>query len=1045
MGVVYLADDTQLERTVAIKLVSEKLADSNARQQLFSEARTASALNHPNICTIHEVGQSNGLTYIVMEHVAGEPLSAIIPPNGLPVETVLHYGIQIADALNHAHDRGVIHCDLKSPKVLDFGLARRMLASQMDVATKSTEQLTSNSTIAGTLHYLAPEALRGKGMDTRSDTWALGVLLYEMATGRLPFEGQTGFELSAAILREPPAPMPPRVSAGLRAVILRCLSKEPGQRYQRTSEVGAALEALQSEKEVPPSYLPIGDSRQFPWRGWALTVLAMLALLIVLSWPRFKRWRATPSAEFRRSVAVLGFKNVSGRPEAAWISPALSEMLTTELAAGEKLRTISGENVSRAKADLSLSDTDSLANDTLQRVWKNLGSDLVVLGSYVDLGKDAGGQVRLDLRVQDAARGQIVASLSETGSEAELFQLVSRTGGDLRQRLGLGEVSAMDLASVQAARPATPEAARFYAEGLNKLRLFDFVSARDLLEKAVASDPGYPLARAALAGAWSGLGYDDRAREEAKHAFDLSTKLSREQRFAIEGRYWEDAKEWGHAEESYRRLWNLFPDNLDYALSLAAVQTAGGSGKEALATLASLRKMPAPQRDDARIDYSEALASMSIGDFKNGLGAASQATELAKARGAQLLAANALLEKARAYHNLGQPDKAKTALEDSKSIFTANGDPIGVAHALTNLGNIAYVKGDLAAALPMYEESLALYLKTGSRRLAATTFSNIANVLTDQGENIRARNMYEQALANFREIHDKAGVVMALNNIAGLLLQEGDLPGAKKMFEQAAAGAHEIGDLSTEAATQLNLGSVLSQQGRLGEAKQKREDALAIYRQIGDQSSIATSLDDLGDTLRDQGDLIGATARHEEALGIAKEQGEKAAIAQNRLALATLYAEQERLSDAETAARQAAEEFQAENRKDEQASAFIILAKLDLRQGKLEDAKREMEQVTSITRKSTNKSLRLSAAVTSARLAAASGNPRQALKSLQDTLATAKASGFPNGEFEVRLALGEIEMKSGRLASGRSRLQRLKQDAEAKGFLLISRKAAAAY
>ncbi len=1055
MGVVYEAEDLKLGRHVALKFLPNELAhDAQALSRFQREAKAASALNHPNICTIHEVGQSNRRTFIVMEHVAGEPLSALIPGNGLPVETVLHYGIQIADALAHAHDRGVIHCDLKSsnvvitpagrPKVLDFGLARRVLASQMDVAAKSNEKLTSSSTIAGTLHYLAPEALRGKGMDARSDTWALGVLLYEMATGRLPFDGQTGFELSAAILREPPAPMPPQVSAGLRAVILHCLSKEPGQRYQRASEVGAALEAIQSEKDMLPVRLRISGSRQVFRAGWALAALAALALLIFLSWPTLKRWRAASSAESRRSVAVLGFKNVSARPEEAWISPALSEMLTTELAAGEKLRTISEENVARAKADLSLGDTDGLASDTLTRVWKNLGADLVVLGSYVDLGKDAGGQVRLDLRVQDAAHGQIVASLSETGSETELFQLVSRTGGDLRQRLGLGEVSAMDLASAQAARPATPEAARLYSEGLNKLRLFDFVSARDLLEKAVAADPDYPLARSALAAAWSGLGYDDRASEEAKRAFDLSTKLSREQRFAIEARYWEDVKEWGRAEESYRRLWNLFPDNPDYALSLAAAQTAGGSGKGALATIATLRKMPAPQRDDARIDYSEALAAMSTGDFKNGLAAATRANELARARGAHLLAANALLEEARAYHNLGQPDKAKTAIEEAQRIFTANGDQISAAHALTNLGNIAYVKGDLAAALPMYQESLALYLRTGNRKLAATTFSDIANVLTDRGENVRARNMYEQALANSREIHDKTGVAMALNNIAGLLYQEGDLPGAKKMFEQAAAVAHEIGDLSTEAAAQLNLGSVLSEQGKLDEARLKRENALAIYRQIGDQSSIATSLDDLGDTLRDQGDLIGATARHEEALGIAKELGEKAAIAQNRLKLATLYEEQDRLSDAETAARQAAEEFQAENRRDEKASALVELAQLHLKQGKLADAEREMEQVTPITLQSTNKSLHLFAAITSARLCAASGNPRQALISLEDTLRTAKASRFVGGEFEVRLTLGEIEMKSGHLASGRSRLQRLKQDAEAKGFLRIAREATAA-
>jgi eukaryotic-like serine/threonine-protein kinase len=1052
MGVVYLAEDTQLERTVAIKFVSEKLMDGCARQLLFAEARSASALNHPNICTIYEVGQSNGLTYIVMEHVPGEPLSVLIPTDGLPTEIVLRYGVQIADGLAHAHEHGVIHCDLKSSnvvitpqgraKVLDFGLARRILVPQIEGVTESKEQLTSTSTIAGTLHYLAPEVLRGKGMDTRGDTWSLGVLLYEMATGRLPFEGQTGFELTAEILREPPAPMPARVSTGLRAVILHCLSKEPGQRYQRMSEVAAALEAIQSEKEiVPTDRVPAGH---FPWRGWAVALLVVLAMAVVLTLPRLQRARTAPSAEFRRSVAVLGFKNVSGRPEAAWLSAALSEMLTTELAAGEKLRTISAENVARVKTDLSLTDTDGFASDTLTRIWKNIGSDLVVVGSYVDLGKDGGGQVRLDLRIQDAGKAQTLVSLSETGSEADLFQLVSHTGADLRQRLGIGEVSGMDLAAAQASRPATLEAARLYAEGLTKLQEFDFITAEGLLEKAVVADPDYALARSALAAAWSGMGYDDRARDNAKRAFDLSAKLSREQRFAIEGRYWQDAKEWGRAVESYRKLWNLFPDNLDHGLSLAAAQTAGSMGKDALLTIASLRKMPAPQRDDTRIDYSEALADMSLGDYKNGLAAASQAVGLAKARGAQLLGANARLLEARAYFNLGEPEKAETALEDAKPIFIANGDPIGAAHALTDLGNISYVKGNPAAALRMYEDSLALYLKTGSRRLAATTFSNIANVLSDQGENVRARNMYEQALANSREIHDRNGEVMALNNIAGLLYHDGHLPRAKRMFEQAAVVAHEIGDLSSEAATELNLGSVSSQQGNLVEAKKKREDALAIYRQIGDQSSVATALYDLADTMQVQGDLIGATARHQEALGIAEKLGEKTTIAQNRLALATLYAEQEHPSDAETAARQAAEQFQSENRKDEEASAFRVLAELHLDQGKLEEAKKDMEHVTSITDKSTDKSLRLFAAITSARLQAASGNPQQALNSLQATFVSARTSGFAEAQLETRLAIGQLEMKSGRAVSGRSRLRGLERDAKAKGFLLIARKAAAA-
>jgi len=261
MGVVYRARDTKLNRAVAVKVLGEQMvADVHARTRLLEEARNASALNHPHICTIHEVGEAAGQSFIVMEYVEGRPLSATVPSDGLPAERVIRYGTQIADALAHAHDRGVIHRDLKSlnvivtpegrTKVLDFGLAKRVQHEELEDATRSQISLTEAGKIVGTLHYLSPEALRGEPADARRDLWALGVVLYEMAAGKLPFQGQTGFQLTAAILREAAAPLPASAGSGVRAVLQRCLAKEPGERYQRAGEIRAALEAIQSDSGV---------------------------------------------------------------------------------------------------------------------------------------------------------------------------------------------------------------------------------------------------------------------------------------------------------------------------------------------------------------------------------------------------------------------------------------------------------------------------------------------------------------------------------------------------------------------------------------------------------------------------------------------------------------------------------------------------------------------------------------------------------------------------------------------------------------------------
>jgi eukaryotic-like serine/threonine-protein kinase len=239
MGEVYRAHDERLDRDVPIKVLPAALfTDPTARSRLLREAKAAAALNHPHTCTIYEVGEAGGQVYIAMELIARQALNRLIPADGMPVDQVLRCGLEIADAVGHAHDRGVVHRDLKTgntlvtpqgrTKVVDFGLAKRVGEEKLaDAATAARESLTQVGALVGTLPYMAPEQLRGDRADARSDVWALGVMLHEMAAGVRPFQGRTGLELSSAILHKPPAQLPETVPLGLRTAIGRCLEKSP--------------------------------------------------------------------------------------------------------------------------------------------------------------------------------------------------------------------------------------------------------------------------------------------------------------------------------------------------------------------------------------------------------------------------------------------------------------------------------------------------------------------------------------------------------------------------------------------------------------------------------------------------------------------------------------------------------------------------------------------------------------------------------------------------------------------------------------------------
>ncbi len=306
MGVVYKARDTKLGRFVALKFLRGDERDgSAARARLLREAKNASSLNHPHIATIYEVGESGGRAYIAMEFVEGRSLSDVIRRDSLAPETATRYGLEISAALAHAHERGIVHRDLKPAnvmitaagivKVLDFGLAKRLPEADLSGATLSQELLSQPGAVAGTLLYMAPEALRGEPADARTDLWGLGAVLYEMLVGRAPFDGRTGYEISSAILREPPKSIPPNVPLRLQAVVQRCLSKEREHRYQRASEVHAALETIGADVLTPP--VPQSGTSSAaatpPVRRRGLKILAFAGVAVVLvaaAWGVYERF-----------------------------------------------------------------------------------------------------------------------------------------------------------------------------------------------------------------------------------------------------------------------------------------------------------------------------------------------------------------------------------------------------------------------------------------------------------------------------------------------------------------------------------------------------------------------------------------------------------------------------------------------------------------------------------------------------------------------------------------------------------------------------------
>ncbi len=745
MGVVYRAHDERLDRDVALKVLpASALEDEAARKRFRKEALALSKLNHPNIATIFDFNTLNGVDFLVMELVEGESLAQKVEGRALAEKEVAALGGQIAEALEEAHEQGVVHRDLKlanivvTPKgrvkVLDFGLAKLLRpAGQTDL----TASLTATPAAAGTLPYMAPEQLQGEAVDARSDIYSLGAVLYEMATGRRAFREELSTRLIDAILHRPPvAPraVQERVSPELERIILKCLEKEPASRYQSAKDAAVDLRRIAAETLAPPS-AAIPRSARWPvglWAG-ALGVLAAGVLMVVI----FSRWRtplvpASGTARIR-SLVVLPLENLSGDPEQQFFADGMTEELTTELAQVSALRVISRTSAMRYRG----------TKKPLADIARELNVDAVVEGS-VERG---GSRVRITAQLIEASTDTHLWAKSFERDLRDVLAIQSEVASAIVHEIQV-KLTPEESNRIAASRPINPAAHEAYLRGIYSFQegrnqteerqyVTSFTKSIEQFQEAIRLDPNYAQAYAGLARAYHwlagvrGIELAVKSRQAAEKALALDNNLA--EAYGALG-YVALTYEWDfpRAEQELRRAIDLNPNYEEahhgYGLYLLTV----GRAAEAVSELSRSREL---DPSNLAVQESLGIACTCAGQYDRAIGIFQSLLAI------RPNAADFHRELADAFIEKGEVAQGLEAARRAVQI-----EPENPFNLVTEVWAEA-ASGNRAAALKTRGDLEGLARKKPTSRVA------LAEAHAALGENNRAFELLQDAIAR-HEMHD---------------------------------------------------------------------------------------------------------------------------------------------------------------------------------------------------------------------------------------------------------------------------------------------------
>jgi serine/threonine protein kinase/tetratricopeptide (TPR) repeat protein len=605
MGVVYRALDTTLNREVALKVLPpDVVTDPDRRRRFLREAQTASQLEHAHIGVIHEVGEADGVSFIAMELLRGDSLATVISGRGLTTSRALELAAEIAEGLARAHDQGVIHRDLKPAnvmvtddghaKIIDFGLAKAIESETTpDAATIAAS--TDLGSIKGTAAYMSPEQTRGAKLDARSDVFSFGVVLYQMLSGRLPFQAPSYVDTLHAIVHDP---APPLTLAGsnvpvgerddLQRILDKCLAKDPAARYQTVRDLVVDLRdarrrldsGITSTVARPATGIVPVASSQSRWRPLLFGLAAVIVAAVGVGYWWTHRGPAAPppiASSGRPSVAVLYFQNNTGSSQLDWLRTGLTDMVVTDLSQSSEFDVLGTDRLYQILASLKRQNDAVISFDTVREVARLAGVRHVLVGNYVK----SGDTLRINITLQEADSGRIVtAEHFEAAGESNLFPTVDDLTRKLQTHLAATIakptplVSAPGVASGTSATNAglyrdlqdvttkSIDAYRVYAQGVALLERGQAREAEPLLVQAITIDPNFALAMARLAAVENNLRRLDEKEKYAKRSLDHADRLTLRDRYYLEGFYYssdEETVERGIA--GFEKLLQLYPQH----------------------------------------------------------------------------------------------------------------------------------------------------------------------------------------------------------------------------------------------------------------------------------------------------------------------------------------------------------------------------------------------------------------------------------------------------------------------------------------------------
>jgi len=1031
MGSVYKAKDREVDRIVALKLIRPDLADNPSILARFKqELLTAHRVTHKNVIRIYDLSEAEGVKYITMEFIEGTDLRHLLINRGkFPPEQAVDIMRQVCLALDAAHSAGIIHRDLKPQNimqdkngrilVMDFGLARSL----------ESEGMTQTGALLGTIEYMSPEQSMGKTLDQRSDLFAVGLIFYELLSGKTPYKAETG--MASLLRRNQERAVPVReldhtIPVGLSDIVSKCLERDLNLRYQSAAEILADLDAWQGKRPVTASVIAAAPSvviaghRGVSWKWIAVGCLAVA--LGVSGWvyrgggkpPGGTKTAAGPET----SLAILPFHNDTNDPSIDWLGQSLADMLSTDVGQSAHMRTVSPDRLHQIFADLRIQPNANLDPDTLRKIAEFSNADTVVWGHYAKYGS----QIRIDATLQDLKRDRRAPLKIEAANEQAIPGTIDKLAELIRSNLAVSPdvLKELKASSFQPSSKSVP-ALREYNHGVQLLRDGKNLEAVKSLQAAIKEDPGFALAYSRLAETDDALGYGAEAESNSRKALQLSQQLPVSEKYLIQAIHARMMKDNKKAIEAYENLAKVMPDNTDVEFALGNLYNGAGEYDKARTQLS---KILAADPKNIKALWQMGVVEINKDNPQAALDPLNKGLTLSIQLDNQEQRALILQAIGISYRLMNKPEEAKQSIQQSMDINRKLNLSRNLANNLSEMALIEMTLGNSAAALTDYGQALPLLKGIGAKKDYGDVLINRGGLYVARGDSEKALQDYKEGLQIQRDADDENYQALCLGNIGSVYLGKGDTDNALIYFQQALQLRQKLNDPEYLAETLNGLGAVYTATGDYDKALTSLMQALDVSRKANNAKGAAAVSDQMGMIMLYQGRPGAAVSAMQDAVnGYRGVNNKSSEMIESLNDLAGALAQAGRGDESGKLLDEAQELSSGLNKQSFQSELFISRGDVAFYRGDLKAAKAAYEQAMRAAAASKDREKAVIAKMDLARVAIAEGRPLAAINDLRAAIQQADTLHMKYFALRGSVDLGEALINTKDYARARQELE----------------------